>query len=85
MALLIFRRTMRSAQGRASHLSVNLAFLRDICLYLQANHIGMYRMHSNVIPAGLHADPDALARQVGRVPRPTGATQPIDSAVADCG
>ncbi|MHB1317440.1 MAG: UV DNA damage repair endonuclease UvsE [Anaerolineae bacterium] len=50
--------------GPASHLSVNLAFLRDIFLYLQANRIAMYRMHSGVIPAGLHADPDALARQV---------------------
>lgn len=49
--------------GLASHLSVNLAFLRDICLYLQTNRIAMYRMHSNVIPTGLHADPDALLRQ----------------------
>ncbi|MFO7698028.1 MAG: UV DNA damage repair endonuclease UvsE [Anaerolineae bacterium] len=50
--------------GEASHLSVNLAFLRDICLYLQANRIAMYRMHSSVIPAGMHADPDALAGQI---------------------
>jgi UV DNA damage endonuclease len=49
--------------GQASHLSVSLAFLRDICLYLQANRIAMYRMHSNVIPAGLDGDPEALARQ----------------------
>lgn len=51
-------------QARPGHLSVNLAFLRDICLYLQANHIGLYRMHSNIIPSGLHSDPDALSAQI---------------------
>jgi UV DNA damage endonuclease len=50
--------------AQAGHLSVNLAFLRDICLYLQANHIGLYRMHSNIIPASLHSDPDALSGQI---------------------
>jgi UV DNA damage endonuclease len=50
--------------GASTHLSVNLAYLRDICLYLQANHIHFYRMHSQVLPAALHADPDVLAGQL---------------------
>jgi UV DNA damage endonuclease len=33
-----------------AHLSVGLAYLRDIILYLQANHIHMYRMHSRLLP-----------------------------------
>lgn len=32
------------------HLSVSLAYLRDILCYLQANDIHMYRMHSNLLP-----------------------------------
>jgi len=33
------------------HLSVSLAYLRDILLYLQANRVRMYRMHSRLLPA----------------------------------
>lgn len=50
--------------GAGSHLSINLAFMRDICLFLQTNQIHLYRMHSNVIPAELYADPVALGRQL---------------------
>jgi len=50
--------------GGHGHLSVGLAFLRDICLYLQTNGIRFYRMHSNVIPPALHTDPEALQAQL---------------------
>ncbi len=50
--------------GRAGHLSVNLAYLRDICLYLQANRIYLYRLHSSIIPARLRDDPEALALEL---------------------
>ncbi len=50
--------------SEGSHLSINLAFLRDICLFLQTNRIHLYRMHSNIIPAELYADPVALGRQL---------------------
>lgn len=33
-----------------AHLSVSLAYLRDILLYLQGNRIRMYRMHSRLVP-----------------------------------
>ena len=36
---------------QAPHLSVSLAYLRDILLYLQANDIHMYRMHSQLLPS----------------------------------
>jgi UV DNA damage endonuclease len=49
----------------SGHLSVNLAYLRDIALYLAANGIGLYRMHSGVLPRALHEDPGELARQIG--------------------
>lgn len=32
------------------HLSVSLAYLRDILLYLQANRVRMYRLHSRLLP-----------------------------------
>lgn len=50
--------------SEGSHLSINLAFLRDICLFLQTNRIHLYRMHSNIIPAELYADSVALDRQL---------------------
>ena len=46
------------------HLSVNLAYLRDILLYLAANEIAFYRMASYVIPRALHDDGAALGRQL---------------------
>ncbi|NLX42649.1 MAG: UV DNA damage repair endonuclease UvsE, partial [Chloroflexi bacterium] len=51
------------SQGEG-HLSVGLAFLRDILLYLEANRIRFYRMHSNLIPAALHSDLEGLKRQM---------------------
>lgn len=48
----------------AGHLSVNLAYLRDILLYLQTNRIGLYRMHSYIIPRALHDDPELLSSQL---------------------
>lgn len=33
------------------HLSVSLAYLRDILLYLQANRVQMYRLNSRLLPA----------------------------------
>ena len=45
---------------QAPHLSVSLAYLRDILLYLQANDIHMYRMHSQLLPSSAQsqvADP----------------------------
>ncbi len=53
----------RSLAG-AGHLSVNLAYLRDIVLYLAANGIRLYRMHSQVLPRLLHEDGAALAEQL---------------------
>ncbi|MHB1296273.1 MAG: UV DNA damage repair endonuclease UvsE [Anaerolineae bacterium] len=41
------------------HLSVSLAYLRDILLYLRANGIRMYRMHSGLTPRPTLDDPDA--------------------------
>lgn len=54
------------AQGRggASHLSINLAYLRDILLYLAANRIALYRLPSQLLPRTLHQDPQALAQQL---------------------
>ena len=46
------------------HLSVNLAYLRDIVLYLATNQIAFYRMSSQVIPRTLHEDGAALAQQL---------------------
>lgn len=53
----------RSPAG-GGHLSVNLAYLRDIVLYLAANEIRLYRMHSWVLPRALYEAPDALACQL---------------------
>jgi UV DNA damage endonuclease len=50
--------------GRSGHLSVNLAYLRDILLYLGANRIALYRMPSQVLPRALHEDGRALAQQI---------------------
>ncbi len=47
------------------HLSVNLAYLRDIVLYLAANQIRLYRMPSQVLPRALQEDAGKLARQLG--------------------
>lgn len=39
------------ARGGSAPLSMGLAYLRDIVLYLQANRIRMYRLHSRLLPA----------------------------------
>ncbi|MHB0858584.1 MAG: UV DNA damage repair endonuclease UvsE [Anaerolineae bacterium] len=44
-------------EGR--HLSVSLAYLRDILLYLRANAMHMYRMHSALAPRPTLDDPSA--------------------------
>jgi len=37
-------------RSQRPHLSVSLAYLRDILLYLRANHVHMYRMASSLAP-----------------------------------
>lgn len=46
------------------HLSVSLAYLRDILLYLKANHIRMYRMHSRLAPHIAHPELSDLRSQI---------------------
>ena len=46
--------------------STSLAYLRDIVLYLQANRIRFYRMHSGLLPAAQAADAVALAAELER-------------------
>ncbi len=53
----------RPGVGQAS---TSLAYLRDILLYLQANRIHFYRMHSELIPAPQATDAVALAAELDR-------------------
>ncbi|OGO05833.1 MAG: hypothetical protein A2Y73_01650 [Chloroflexi bacterium RBG_13_56_8] len=46
------------------HLSVSLAYLRDILHYLHANHIHMYRMHERLAPHILHPELPDLWKQI---------------------
>jgi len=46
------------------HLSVSLAYLRDVFTYLGAAHIGMYRMSSDLAPYATHPDMPQFHRQV---------------------
>jgi UV DNA damage endonuclease len=46
------------------HLSVSLAYLRDVFTYLAAAHIGMYRMSSDLAPYATHPDMPQFHRQV---------------------
>ena len=46
------------------HLSVSLAYLRDVFTYLDAAHIGMYRMSSDLAPYATHPDMPQFHRQV---------------------
>lgn len=48
-------------------LSTGLAYLRDILLYLQANGIHFYRMHSGLIPHALAQEPARLAEEMARL------------------
>lgn len=50
--------------GGSGHLSLNLAYLRDILLYLAANRIALYRMPSHLLPRELHQDHQTLAQQL---------------------
>jgi UV DNA damage endonuclease len=47
------------------HLSVSLAYLRDVFAYLRAAHIDMYRMSSDLAPYVTHPDMPQFHRQVG--------------------
>ncbi len=49
--------------GQAVHPSLGLAYLRDILLYLRANDIRMYRLHSALAPR----HPDELADCAGQL------------------
>lgn len=53
------------------HLSTNLALLRDILTYLQANDIHMYRLHSALVPEG--EDAEARVRECTRELQVVGA------------
>jgi UV DNA damage endonuclease len=53
------------------HLSTNLALLRDILVYLQANDIHMYRLHSALVPEG--EDAEAQVRECTRELQVVGA------------
>ena len=46
------------------HLSVSLAYLRDVFTYLAAARIGMYRMSSDLAPYATHPDMPQFHRQV---------------------
>ena len=46
------------------HLSVSLAYLRDVFTYLDAAHIEMYRMASDLAPYATHPDMPQFHRQV---------------------
>ena len=46
------------------HLSVSLAYLRDVFTYLGAAHIGMYRMSSDLAPYATHPDMPQFHDQV---------------------
>ena len=48
------------------HLSVSLAYLRDVFTYLGAARIGMYRMSSDLAPYATHPDMPQFHRQVER-------------------
>ena len=48
----------------APHLSVSLAYLRDILLYLQEAGIRMYRLHSDLAPYVTHPDMPLFHRQI---------------------
>lgn len=46
------------------HLSVSLAYLRDVFGYLSAAHIGMYRLSSDLAPYATHPDMPQFHNQV---------------------
>jgi len=46
------------------HLSISLAYLRDILFYLRANDIPMYRMHSRLIPLSSDAGLGSVYEQI---------------------
>jgi UV DNA damage endonuclease len=46
------------------HLSVSLAYLRDVFAYLSAAHIDMYRMSSDLAPYVTHPDMPQFHRQI---------------------
>jgi len=50
----------------AAQVSTNLAYLRDILLYLRANRLHFYRLHSGLIPTALATDSVALAHELER-------------------
>lgn len=64
----VYGRDLPSYDARAwpdlPSLSVSLAYLRDILLYLQANDIRMYRMHARVLPYSHERTAAELAREV---------------------
>ena len=47
-----------------AHLSMSLAYLRDVLLYLQANDIQLYRMHSRLLASTLVEDPALRQTQI---------------------
>ena len=57
-------------------LSVSLAYLRDIFLYLRANHIRMYRMHCGLVTALLRRCPASWRDEIA-------ACAPVLSALGD--
>jgi len=57
----------------AATVSASLAYLRDILLYLQANQVHFYRMHSGLIPVALADVPAHLAKALDQA-RPLAAS-----------
>jgi UV DNA damage endonuclease len=59
---------LRGYDGRRAanspHLSVSLAHLRDVLSYLEASHIGMYRMAPDLAPYATHPDWPELHHQI---------------------
>lgn len=55
----------RRAPGSAS-LGVGLLSLRDVFGYLRSQQIGCYRLHGELLPPELRADPEAAARAIER-------------------
>ncbi len=50
----------------AGSVSTSLAYLRDILLYLRANRVRFYRMHTALLPAALSADAVTLDAELAR-------------------
>jgi len=58
---------LRSHDGRRppqAHLSVSLAYLRDILLYLADRRVTMYRLSADLLPRDVQADPETARQHI---------------------